>query len=286
MEYGRQYGGFALPTLTPAVKCLLILNGVMFLLNMLVAGALSEPSKGALLAISWDRMWDGYGLGALRLLSYQFTHSWADPFHLLMNMLVLYFFGTLAERSLGYRGTFKLYLLSGIMGGLIQVLLELGLGQGHIPIVGASAACFGILVYAACVAPHALVIFIIFPMRLWVLAAVLVGMGAYSQYVQLVSGSSGGTAHGAHLGGAAWGYIAHRLGWYKDYTPYVYQEGFLAGFRGGLQRRRESRRARTRARQQGVLDNLLEKVHKQGISALTGAERRFLDRASRDLKRR
>ena len=95
MEYGRQYGGgFALPSLTPAVKRLLMLNGIVFLLNMLVGGRLSAPDKGALLAVSWDRMWEGYGLGTLRLLTHQFTHSWANPSHLLMNMLVLYFFGS------------------------------------------------------------------------------------------------------------------------------------------------------------------------------------------------
>ena len=286
MEYGRNYGGLALPTLTPAIKRLLILNAVVFLLNMVLLGALSQPQKGAFFALSWSGMGEGYGLGVLRLLTYQFTHSFQQVFHILFNMLVLYFFGTMAESRLGYRGTYKLYLLSGIAGGLVSVLLGQALGRPDLPLVGASGACYGLLVYAACTAPHSMVILIIFPIKLWVLATALVAVGVYQLFVEMATDTMGGVSHGAHLGGALWGFLAYRLGWYRDHTPYVYQEGLLAGARGRLRGFLASRRDRTRARQRVVLDELLEKVHREGISSLTAAERRFLDRTSKDLKRR
>ncbi len=287
MEYGRNYGGgFALPTLTPAIKRLLILNGIVFLLNMVLLGALSDPQKGAFFALSWSGMGEGYGLGLLRLLTYQFTHSFQQIFHILFNMLVLYFFGTMAESRLGYRGTYKLYVVSGLVGGLASILLAQGLGRPDLPLVGASGACYGLLVYAACTSPHSMVILIIFPIKLWVLATALVAVGVYQIFVEMATSSMGGVSHGAHLGGALWGFLAHRLGWYKDHTPYVYQEGLVAGARGRLRGWLSSRRGRTQARQQAVLDELLDKVHREGISALTAAERRFLDRASKNLKRR
>lgn len=290
MDYGRNTGGFALPTLTPAVKRLLILNGIVFLVNMILMGRLSYDSTArepGLFALSWSGLFDGYGLGLLRLVTYQFTHDLLSISHILFNMLVLYFFGTMSEQSLGYRGLFKLYFLAGIVGGAAQLLLGRVLGADPgIAIYGASGSCYGIMLYAACTAPHSLVIFIIFPIKLWVLAALLVGVGVYQLYVGMIVGTGDGTAHGAHLGGAAWGFLTQRRGWYKDYTPYAYREGLTAGWSGKLQRWRESRRGRSMARQQAVLDELLEKVHREGISGLSAAERRFLDRASKKLKRR
>lgn len=283
MSHAYTGPSFGLPTLTPAIKRLLLLNAAVFVLNAVLGGRLTDW-----FAVSWSGLGDGYGLGTLRVVSYQFTHSFRDPMHLLWNLLVLYFFGTMAESALGYRGTFRLYLTAGAVGGLLQILLGRLQGMADMSVVGASGSCYAFLVYAACLAPRSLVIVLFFPIQLWVLAAFLVGIGVYSAYVELVVGSGSGVAHSAHIGGAAWGYVVHRFRWrwFHDLVPFVHQQGFWAGLRQRWQRARAARTARSAEQDQQRLDELLDKVHRQGIGSLSDAERRFLTKASDRARRR
>lgn len=276
--------GFAVPELTPAIKRLLLVNAAVFLVNAVFGGVLSEGP--AWFAFSWSGLWDGYGLGVLRLVSYQFTHDYQGIGHLLMNMLVLYFMGTMAERTLGYRGTYKLYLLGGAFAAVAHLGMAALLGRVDGGLVGASGACFAFLVYAACVAPRAQVIFIVVPMPLAVLAGLFVLIGAYDQYVELRSGGRSGVAHSAHLGGALFGFVAYRFGWFRDFTPYAYQTGLFGQFGERLRAWQQRRRQASAATEQQELDRLLEKIQQQGLPSLTATERRTLERASQRAKRK
>ncbi|MCA8965870.1 MAG: rhomboid family intramembrane serine protease [Planctomycetes bacterium] len=279
------YEGASFPRLTPAIKQLLLVNAAVFLANMLLLGRLSAPTEaggGFWLAFSWPAAWEGFGLGWLRLITYQFTHSFTDPWHVLMNMLMLYFFGTLAEMKLGYRGTWKVYLLSGIAGALVHLLLAALQGQTSVPLVGASGACYGLLLYAACLAPHSPVILLIVRIPLWLLAALLVGLGVYSTFIGFATGFSGGVAHGAHLGGAALGWLAYQRNWFCDYVPYEYQSNPIARLRNFWRGKRAAAQARAAADAELQLDEILAKVKQSGLSSLSAAERRFLERTSQD----
>ncbi|MGE3171264.1 MAG: rhomboid family intramembrane serine protease [Planctomycetota bacterium] len=280
MTYGSA-PAFAFPELTPAIKRLLIVNGIVFLANAILGGEL-----GVWFAVSWSGLWDGYGLGLLRLVTYQFTHAFESIGHILFNMLALYFFGTMAERSLGYLGTFKLYLLGGVVAAAVHLLLAAALGQGAGSLIGASGACFAFLVYAACMAPRAMVIFIIFPIPLGILAAGLVLIGLYSQYVELRMGASGGVSHSAHLGGAAFGFAAHRLGWFRDFRPYGHEKGLLGGLGNKLRSWRQQRQADSAHAQQQEVDRILEKIQQHGMPSLSSGERRILERASSRAKKK
>lgn len=266
----QDFGGFALPRLTPAVKALLIANFAVFLANALLTNALTPW-----LALSWTGMWEGYGLGLLRLLTYQFVHSFVDPLHILLNMLVLYFFGTFVEEAVGPRRLTRLYLVSGVVGGLTFCAIGAMLGQPDRAVVGASGAVYGILIYAACMAPRMRVILIVFPIELRWLALGLVGIGAYMMFIEVTAGYTGGVAHGGHLGGALWGYLAYRM-------PRQRRWPILERF----EQWRLQRAHQQQVERQATLDRLLEKVHREGIGSLTAAERRALDRASQEMRRR
>lgn len=267
MHYGYEGGsvGFAWPRLTPAVKTLMIINVAIFIANALLQNGLTS-----LLQVSWGSLGDGFGLGLLRLVTYQFAHSFLDPFHLLINMLLLYFFGTFVEEAIGSRRLYWLYLIAGIVGGVTQVLLTRIIGR-DVPMVGASGAIYGILVYAACMAPRMRVLVIIFPVELRWMVGVFVGIGVYMTYLQLTAGVDDGVAHGGHLGGALWGFAAYRM-------P---QGGREWAWVGRLRAWRDERERRTEHERQEILDQLLEKVHREGLQSLTPAERRFLDQTSR-----
>ena len=58
-----------------------------------------------------------------QLITFQFLHAGPWPWHLLFNCLGLYFFGRSVEETLGPKGFLKLYFLSGLLGGLLQILV-------------------------------------------------------------------------------------------------------------------------------------------------------------------
>jgi membrane associated rhomboid family serine protease len=92
--------------------------------------ALARTGADHLIGVAEGQYW--------RLITAAFLHY--GPFHLLMNMLALWWFGTLLEQRIGSGKFLLLYLVSGLAGSagaLIASPLD--------PTVGASGAIFGIL---------------------------------------------------------------------------------------------------------------------------------------------
>jgi membrane associated rhomboid family serine protease len=271
-----------LPPLLPAVRFLLLANCAVFLANAVLLGRLSDSVRdggGGWFAVSSSGLIDGWGLGLVRLVTYQFTHSFRDPMHLAMNLLVLYFFGTLAEQRLGARGALRLYLAGGVAGALLHLGIAAVQGYADVPLVGASGACYAFLLYAACLAPRTTVFALFVPVPLWALAAFLVALGVYSTFVEFATGFVDQVSHGAHLGGAALGAVAQRANWFIDRHPDRGAD-WLQGWRQRLQAARRRRGERTAAAEARQLDAILDKVKQQGLAALSAAERRFLERQS------
>jgi len=264
--------------LPPATKVLLLVNLVVFAANALAFGRL-----GRWFAFSWAGLSDGYGLGLLRLLSYQFTHSFLDPLHLLTNMLALWVFGPMAEARLGRNGLVRLYLWAGFAGALGHLALLAAQGHTGGGLIGASGACYGLLVYAACSEPNARIVFMIVQMPLWGLAALLIALGAYQTFVELATGVAGGVSHSAHLGGALLGWLAWRCRWFVDHGAGLgaAAPGLLARLGAAVRERSQARARSAAAAAEQQLDAVLAKVKAEGITALRSAERRVLERASR-----
>ena len=147
-----------------------------------------------------------------RFVTFQFLH--AGLAHIAFNMIGLYFFGPLIESYLGRTRYLIFYLLCGIGGPIAYVILwmlHFLIAYKWVPLVGASAGIFGILIAAAQIAPNATVLLYgILPMRLKTLAWVLLAIAAYTvlQYGHSGEGNAGGEA--AHLGGAAIGFLLIR----------------------------------------------------------------------------
>jgi membrane associated rhomboid family serine protease len=178
-------------------------------LNML--GHFSE-----LLAIGDLQIW--------RFVTFQFLHANID--HLLFNMLALYFFGPLVETYLTPRLFLPFYLLCGIGGAAMYlVLLVMGwrIGAAWVPLVGASAGIFGVLIAAARIAPDSeALLFGIIPLPLRNLAYLFI---AYAIFTVLFRGTNAG-GEAAHLGGAAVGYllmewpgVLERVAWFGRRAP-------------------------------------------------------------------
>lgn len=281
--------GPQLPPLTRAIKHLLIINAVVFALNAILLGRLSAPGgeggSGYWFAFSWDLGLEGFGLGFLRLVTYQFTHSFSDAWHFFGNMLVLYFMGTIAEPRLGYRGTIKLYLMGGLCGALLHLVLASLQGYASVPLVGASGACYSFLVYGAYRRPN-LMVFGFIP--LWIFAAVLVFIAFYQTFVEFAAGFQGGVAHSAHLGGAVLGFVAFKQSLFIDYEQEygrTSRPGWFGGLMAGIKQKKAQREHENTMAQQQQLDEILAKVKSEGLASLSGAERKFLERVSKQAQK-
>jgi membrane associated rhomboid family serine protease len=147
-----------------------------------------------------------HGLEVWRFVTFQFLHDYTGLGHIVFNMLALYFFGPLIENYLGSRRYLAFYLICGVAGPVAYLLIHyIGLltMPPWVPMVGASAGVFGVLIGAAQIAPRARVqlLFPPIPMELRTLAWVLIGIAVFVIFSR--GHNAGGEA--AHLGGAAMG---------------------------------------------------------------------------------
>jgi membrane associated rhomboid family serine protease len=238
-----------------------------------------------------------------QLITFQFLHG--GVWHLLGNMVTLYFFGRAVEGMLGSRGMLKLYLASGTIGGLLQVAFQFALP--HVfggPVVGASAGIFGLVAAFAMHAPRepiTLLIFFVLPVSFpaWVL---LVGAGGYSLLGILgpIVGSAifdTHVAHAAHLGGMLTGIL-----WIRWMMAPVRSFDVFRNFT----RKKAAKREVAAAGAKGVwrtpkkkadelpagefisreVDPILEKISAQGIHSLTERERQILEAARSRMAKR
>ncbi|MDZ7934815.1 MAG: rhomboid family intramembrane serine protease [Emticicia sp.] len=92
------------------------------------------------------------------LLTYCFTHQ--GFFHLLFNMLSLFWFGTLVQEFIGSRKLLNIYIIGGMLSGLIYIavynLLTLSPQLNGISptILGASAAVYAVMFAAVALLPE------------------------------------------------------------------------------------------------------------------------------------
>jgi len=143
------------------------------------------------------------------LFTSMFLHG--GPIHIIGNMLYLWIFGDNVEDAFGHFWFLLVYLLTGLVGSLLQIVLMPG---SSVPTIGASGAISGVMGAYFVRFPRARVLTaipIFFFIRLiylpaplllgfWILIQVLNGCGS-------VPATGGGVAYFAHIGGFAAGII-------------------------------------------------------------------------------
>lgn len=196
---------------------LIVINVAVYVLNAMIEGPGRLGPLVGRIGVLYE--WGHFsaetaiqGLQLWRFITFQFLH--ADLGHLFFNMLSLYFFGGMIESFLGKGRFIAFYLLCGMAGaGLYLILWKLRvlIGYSWTPMVGASAGIFGILIGAARIAPHARVMLMFppIPMSLRTLAWVLIGIALVT--IATRGNNAGGEA--AHVGGAALGYLLIENPW-------------------------------------------------------------------------
>jgi membrane associated rhomboid family serine protease len=253
----------------PAIKWLLIINAAMFFLPQILRIDFQlDHLLGLVPALVWGRgfVW--------QLATYMFLHG--GIWHILINMFILWMFGSELERTWGTREFLKFYFIAGIGAGLINVgFAALRPSTAMIPVIGASGAIYGLLVAYAMLFPERYVyLYFLIPVKVKYLVIFMVALEFFSTY------RPDGVAHFAHLGGALVGFL------YLKYN-----------FRWRLRRwslleyyRRLRARTSTRKRQEGLnlmeeVDAILDKINRVGYDNLTKREKKILEKASDKLSK-
>jgi membrane associated rhomboid family serine protease len=194
MRYNTRRSFYTSDSVPPAVKWLLIANIVLFLPYNLI------PEAAEHMAMLWlTPVMVVKHLFIWQLVTYMFLH--AGVFHILFNMLTLWWAGSPLERDWGTRNFLKYYFLCGVGAGLCDVAANGLMGHWNTHTLGASGAVYGLLLAFGLLYPDAQVIFFIFPMKAKYMV-MIVGAIAFFGALQVNTGVS----DIAHLGGMAFGY--------------------------------------------------------------------------------
>jgi membrane associated rhomboid family serine protease len=252
-----------------------------------------------MLGASWFTRWFELDTGKVlqgqvwRLLTMAFLHDPSSIWHLVFNMLVLWWAGSEVEEIYGPREFLSLYLVAAVVSSSAYCVSQLVMQPGgpHPPALGASGAIMAVFTIFALHYPTRIVYFIFFPVPVIVLLVLYVANDAYG----LLVGDGQPIAFAAHLGGAAFGYLYHKLHWrITNLWPSGWQvrprraRPNLRVYRGESEPGAEPvpvtaptpPRPMPDSQLEAELDAVLEKVAKHGKSSLTERENQILMRAS------
>ena len=223
----------------------------------------------------------------------------ADIFHILFNMLILFWFGRIMTEYLNDRKFFGVFLIGGLVGSIAFVLLSTVLNifgdfsnlSGYL--LGASGGVLAVVVATATLLPNfTMNLLLIGPVRLKYIA---LAMLVFSTLLNFETNTGGKIAH---LGGAAFGY------WYilelnqgRDRVQWLFNlldriSGLFGGkpkmrvaYRktgGGKKANKPSYSKMDTSDKQKLTDHILDKISKSGYESLTKEEKEFLFRISND----
>jgi membrane associated rhomboid family serine protease len=278
---------------------LLIINAVVFLVECMVYGvAPGSTLSPIILQHDWLAL-SLYGIQhwqLWQLVTYQFMH--AGLWHLLFNCWAIYVFGREIEEFLGWKKFLTLYLASGVVGGLFQILaawFSPTVFDGSV--VGASACGFGLVAAFAVLFPEreiTLLLFFVIPFRLT--AKMLLLLSAAIALVGMLNSGSN-IANAAHLGGMVTGIVFVRQFIQGRWPDWKFPSRRAAPRRLVAARTGKGESWRAPAGKsdeelsaeeflQKEVDPILDKISAHGIQSLTKRERETLEQARTKMTKR
>ncbi len=232
------------------------------------------------------------------IFTYMFIHE--GFWHILWNMLGLYWFGQIVQDMIGKPKILPLYIFGGIFGGLLYMLAYniFPLFSNAVAVsscIGASAGVMAIVLAAATIAPNFELGFaIIGPVKIKWIALVYVVL----DLINIQGGNAGG--HIAHLGGALFGFVfIKQLQSGNDFTrPFYAVTDFFSNlfkkksnlkveykkeyvYTSEKNTKSNTAQQKETISKQEKLDAILDKIKQQGYENLTAEEKDFLYEASK-----
>jgi membrane associated rhomboid family serine protease len=213
-SYGNRGGGF-FSNMPTAVKNLIIINVLVWLMTYVNEDFMVEKFALFYPTSPFFHWWQP--------LTHMFMHG--GFWHLFFNMYTLFIFGSVLERVWGTKKFLIFYFVTGIGAALVHTGVEWlqmqhwmsEVAEGNMaaigsiqalkvtPTVGASGAIYGLLMGYAMLFPDAVIALIFPPISMKAKWFVLIF--AAIELLTGVTGTGGGIAHFAHLGGLVFGFL-------------------------------------------------------------------------------
>lgn len=262
-------------------KLLIIINVAAFVLQLFSNGFIERWFVMDTTAVLSGQVW--------RLLSYGFLHDQLSLFHIIFNMLFLWWFGPRLESMYGSREFVVFYLTSIVIAAVAYLGIDLVTGDPK-PMLGASGGVMAVITLYACHFPRQVIyLMFVIPVELRWMVLLYAALDLHPLILELQGkGTANNVAHAAHLGGMAFGYLYFKqnlqLGsflngmtkWWK-----VKRSGFKV-----VSDRDDVKTDRRTQKLEAEMDALLAKISRDGESSLSRSERRTLESVSRELRNR
>jgi membrane associated rhomboid family serine protease len=266
----------------PVTLGIVLANVAVFIAQTVSAFGLPDGGLESVLALIPHKVFSDFQVW--RLVTATFCH--VGPWHLLWNMVFLWWFGRELEALYGSREFLVFYVLAGILSSLAWALATLAAAPARpAMMLGASGAVMAVTVLYTLYNPrHPIRLYFLFPIEMRWLVLIYLGVDFYG----LFGPNYSPVAHVAHLAGAAYAVV------YK-YTDLRVGRLFARGLlRPRLRVDRPEREPEVVLPGPGSLDKSLEhrmdevlaKIAREGPQSLTDQERQILDEASRRLRNR
>ncbi|MFV0531031.1 MAG: rhomboid family intramembrane serine protease [Flavobacteriales bacterium] len=266
-----------------AVK-LIYINVILFILTLLIESFINL-NESHFSILDWfvlknDTSWV---YKPWTLISYAFFHSPKDLFHLLSNMIFLYFFGTFFLYYFSKKMFLRVYFLGALFGGLFFILLTNlfpVFNYSTYSLIGASASIYAIIAVIIVYDPNKEIrLFGLISLKLWQLAGFILIM----DLLQIAGGKNIG-GHLSHFGGALAGYL-----YLKQFNKGDPLGQFIESVSNLLKRKKTFKTTKNstpprddydfnaeKKENQEKIDGILDKISKSGYESLTKEEKAFL----------
>lgn len=272
-----------------ALEKIIAINVVIFILAFIIKTVFSAEQIFYWFELPKDFF--SFILKPWTIITYGFLHY--GFFHLLFNMLVLYFVAQMLLNLFNIKMALSIYFLGIICGGLAFLLVYNVLPSSMIynsgPLIGASAGVRALLIFLCVYLPNNSVRFFTFNIKLKYIGIALVVMDVLG----LFSTNQGGYI--SHLGGVLLGYFyavqlqkGHDIGSgfqnFMDWVTKLFEpksrlktvhksKGKVAGI---------NKKEFDKFTMQKKIDMILDKISKSGYDSLTKEEKTFLFKAGEE----
>ena len=251
---------------TDAIKILVSINFGIFLLQTIArTEGMFFPLFGLVPKLVWSEfmLWQPF--------TYLFFHG--SIWHVLINMFVLWMFGSELERLWGKEHFLKFYFVTGVGAGLVTIIFGL---NSMTPIVGASGAVYGVLLAYGLTYPNRTVyLYGIIPIKsLWFVIGI--GVIAFMSSFDNVSQIS----HLTHLSGMVIGYLMLK-------RPVRFNDLWFTIRKRTLEYKikHEEKKVSQHQAIEREIDGILDKINREGFDSLTNEEHDRLYKGSQSLSR-
>ena len=233
------------------------------------------------------------------LLTHSFLHSTGFIFHVIGNVIALYFLGRELLPMLGPRRFLGLYATATLVGALAWTAVHWRFGGGE-TLIGATAAVDALFIVFACFFPNKelnFLLFFLFPVTLkpkhiaYALAAFDLCVLLFAEIPGALLPFNIAIASSAHLGGMAVGFLYYRFvhdaRWFLKSGPSETElpRWMKRGKKAVVIPPAEQVSAETPEDIRAEVDRILDKINSHGFGALTPDEKRMLDEAKDLLSR-